>query len=192
VDVIISGTPPFILTYTDGSVETTVTTALTTYTITSTTPKTLTLLSIEDKYCLGDASGSATISDGSVITDVEIVAPEISCSAEQIDLALEGNVENISVTWSSNGKGTFDNKDQLSVIYTPAENETGEIVFTAQVTNGCTTTTLNKTVTILEVPNAEFNVSPNDELYTNTLLSFMPEDTGADEYSWEFGDGNTQ
>lgn len=191
VDVVISGTHPFILAYTDGSVETTVTTALTTYTITSSVPKTFTLLSIEDKYCLGDASGSATISDGSVITDVEIVAPEISCSAEQIDLTLEGNLENISVTWSSNGKGTLNNTDQMSVSYTPSENETGKIVFTAQVTNGCTSTTLNKTVTILEVPNAEFEVTPNDELYTNTLISFMPKDTGADEYSWEFGDGNT-
>jgi PKD repeat protein len=191
VSVALSGTPPFTMTYTDGSVETTVTTSLTTYNITSTTPVTLTLLSVEDKQCLGDASGTATIIDGAESLELAIISPELSCLDDQIELALEGNTENVSVLWSSNGKGILQNADQLSATYIPAENESGEVVFTAQVANGCAANTLNKTVTILEKPNAEFSVSPNDQLFTNTMISFMPEDTGADEYSWDFGDGNS-
>ncbi|MDZ7607915.1 MAG: DUF4114 domain-containing protein [Cyclobacteriaceae bacterium] len=191
VNITLSGTAPFILTYTDGSVETTVTTNLTTYAITSSVPKTYTLLSVEDKQCIGDASGTATISDGSEGLDVEIIAPELSCSDEQIELALEGNTDNVSVVWSTNGEGVLQNSDQLVTVYTPTENESGEVVFTVQINNGCVSTTISKTVTILEKPNAEFSVSPNDKLYTNSLISFMPDDTGADEYAWDFGDGNS-
>ncbi len=191
LNVTLNGIAPFVLTYTDGTIETTVTTNLTTYPIASTVPKTFTLLSVEDKHCLGEASGTATISDGAEGLDLEIIAPELSCAEVEIELTLEGNTENVSVIWSSNGRGTMQNTDQLTAIYTPAENESGEVVFTAQVTNECSTTTVNKTVTILEVPNAEFSVSPSDKLFTNTMISFMPEDTGADEYAWDFGDGNT-
>jgi len=191
VNVALTGAAPFILTYSDGSVETTVTTNLTTYAITSTVPKTFTLLSVEDKQCLGDASGTATISDGSEGLDLEILAPETSCLGDQIELALDGNTENVSVVWSTNGKGTLQNTDQTSTTYTPAENESGEVIFTAKVNNGCTSTSINRSVTILGKPNAEFSVSPNDILFTNTLISFMPEDTGADEYAWDFGDGNS-
>jgi len=191
VNVALTGTAPFILTYTDGSAETTVTTNLTTYTITSSVPKTFTMLSVEDKQCLGDASGTATISDGSEGLDLDIIAPELACSEEQIELALEGNTDNITVAWTTNGKGTLQNTDQLATIYTPTENESGDVVFTAQINNGCSSNVLNITVSILEKPNAEFSVSPDDKLFTNTLISFMPEDTGSDEYVWDFGDGNS-
>ncbi len=191
VSVALSGTPPFILTYTDGSVESTVTTNLTTYDITSSVPVTFTLLSVEDKQCIGDASGTATIIDGVESLEMDIIAPELSCAEEQFELALEGNTENVSVLWSSSGMGTLQNADQLSAVYIPSENESGEVIFTAEVANGCAANTLNKTVTILEKPNAEFSVSPNDNLFTNTMISFMPEDTGADEYAWDFGDGNS-
>ena len=191
VNVSFSGIAPFTFTYTDGSTETTVTTSLTTYSISSSVPKTITLLSIEDKNCMGDASGTATFSDGSEGLELEIISPDASCLDEQIELSLEGNTENVSVVWSTNGAGLLQNANQLAVTYVPAENETGNIVFTVQVNNGCSSATLTKTVSILDKPNAKFSISPSENLLTNKLISFMPEDTGADEYAWDFGDGNS-
>jgi PKD repeat protein len=188
VQVALTGTAPFTFIYTDGENETSVTTDESLYEFTSSEFLTYTLLSISDAYCDGTVDGTATISDGSEDLNVEIDAEDNSCFGDEIALSLMGETEGLIITWTTEGNGTLSNPDQLNTSYTPAENETGEIVFYAEVSNGCGIKTVSKMVTIIEELSAVFDISPDSDHLTNTQITFTPDVNGYDEYVWDFGD----
>ncbi|MCG8305965.1 MAG: DUF4114 domain-containing protein [Cytophagales bacterium] len=191
VSVELSGVAPFTFTYTDGETETTVTTDESRFEFSTGGFKTYTLLNVEDANCIGAVEGSVEVSDGSDGIQVEIKADEISCFSEDIELSLIGETDNMSIKWSSEGKGLLQTTDATSAIYTPAENETGSIVFYAEVNNGCAVKTISDEVTVMEQISAEFEVSPENDLLTNTQITFTPSNNGYDSYGWDFGDGNS-
>jgi len=186
-----NGIAPFTIVYTDGETETEITVDENIYGFSSTEYKTFTLLSLSDANCNGVVDGSATISDGSEDIQVEIDAGDISCFGEKIELSLLGDTDNMSVTWTTEGNGMFENTDQLSTAYVPDENETGVIVFYAELNNGCAVKTVSKEVTIIEEIDASFDVSPGNDLLTETQITFTPSNNNYDEYLWDFGDENT-
>jgi PKD repeat protein len=96
----------------------------------------------------------------------------------------------MQIEWTTEGEGQFANSDQVSTTYLPSENETGVIVFYAEVNNGCAVKTVSAEVTIIEEIDVSFNVSPAKDLLTETQITFTPTNSNFDEYSWNFGDGN--
>lgn len=191
IQISLTGTAPFTFVYTDGENETTVTTEDNLYEFITSEFVTFTLVSIDDANCSVEADGSVTISDGSEDIQVEIDADENACFGEDIELALLGDTDELTIVWSTEGKGTFENIDQLETSYKTAENEVGVIVFYAEVNNGCAIKTVSKEVNIVEEIDASFSVSPDKDLLTNTLVTFTPTNNNYDEYEWEFGDENS-
>jgi PKD repeat protein len=188
VQIELSGTAPFTIVYSDGENEITVNTEASIFEFTTSEFATYTLISMMDAYCEGAVEGSATISDGSEDLNVEIDAEDIGCFGEQIELALIGETDNLSIEWTTDGAGTLENNDQLTTTYTPLENESGDVEFFAEVTNGCAIKTVSKTVIIIEELSAEFDVSPEKDLLTNSQITFTPTQNGYDGYEWDFGD----
>jgi len=188
VQIELTGTAPFTIMYSDGENEIAVNTDESIFEFTTSKYATYTLISVMDAYCEGAVEGSAKISDGSEDLNVEIDTEDISCFGEQIELKLAGETDNLIVKWTTDGKGNLENDDQIITFYNPAENETGEVEFFAEVTNGCAIKTISKTVTIIEELSAEFDVSPDKDLLTNTTITFTPDQNGYDEYAWDFGD----
>ena len=191
IQIGLTGTAPFSIVYSDGETETTITTTNNLYAFTSKEFKTFTLISVDDANCSGEVTGSSVVSDGSQEIQAEIDTDENSCFGEDIELTLLGSTNNLTVVWSTEGSGSFDNQDQLSATYTPAENETGVIVFYAELDNGCSVKTISKEVNIIEKIDASFSYSPSQDLLINTLITFIPASNGFDEYNWDFGDGNS-
>ena len=191
VNIELTGIAPFTIVYTNGETETTVTTNELSYVFTAAEFTTYSLVSVDDAYCSGEVSGSATINDGSEDIQVEIQADETSCFGEDITLELLGETNNLEIEWTTEGLGQFANTDQISTTYTPADDETGVIIFYAEVKNNCAVKTVSKEVTIIEEIDANFDISPDNDLLTNTQITFTPTNSGYDEYDWNFGDGNS-
>lgn len=188
VKIALTGFAPFSLVYSDGENEISVDTEESTYEFLTGEHATYTLVSFTDAYCEGIVEGSATISDGSEEFNVEIEADETSCFGDDILLALIGETDGLTVSWSTDGAGTFSNEDQLSTTYTPGDNESGETWFYAEVSNGCAIMTESKSVNIIEELTASFDISPDKDHLTNTQITFTPNENGYEEYLWEFGD----
>lgn len=191
IQVVLTGEAPFTFTYSDGENEIEVVTEESVYEFVTDEFKTYSLISVTDAHCSGIVEGSASVSDGSENINVEIEAEDSSCFGEEIALALIGDTNSVSVVWTTEGSGTFTNTNELTTTYTPAENESGEVVFYAEVSNGCAVKTVSASVTIIEIPDAGFSYSPSQNLLTNTQINFTPANNGYDEYLWEFGDGST-
>lgn len=191
VEIEMTGIAPFTLVYTDGTTETEVTAQGNNFEFETDEFSTFTLISVDDSKCSGAVDGSATISDGSEDLQVEIDADPNSCFDEDITLSLLGDTDNISVLWTTEGKGQFSSTDEITTSYTPAEGETGVIVFYAEVNNGCAIKTISSEVTIIEELDASFTVSPEDDLLSNSQITFTPSSNAYDEYSWDFGDENS-
>lgn len=187
----LTGVAPFMFVYFDGETETAITTEESIYEFSTTEFKTYTLVRIDDAYCSGTVDGMATISDGSEDIQVEIDTEDTSCFGEEIALSLVGETDNLTVLWTTEGNGTFSNSDQLETTYSPAANETGVVVFYAEVDNGCSVKTVSKEVTIIDEIDATFDISPNKDLLTNSQITFTPSNNSYDEYSWDFDDENT-
>jgi PKD repeat protein len=191
IQIALTGTAPFAITYTDGENQYSASTNENLFEFTTSDHTTYTLISVEDAFCVGAVEGSATISDGSEDLNVEIVAADIGCFGENIELTLLGETDNLDIQWTTDGQGMLNIENQINAIYTPGESETGEVEFFAEVTNGCAVKTVSKTVTIIEELNAEFDISPSDNHLTNTTITFTPNESGYDSFLWDFGDENS-
>jgi hypothetical protein len=191
VEINLAGTAPFNIVYTDGETETTVTTEEYLYQFETTVPGIYTLVSVDDANCTGEVSGSADITDGTEGIQAEIDTDDTSCFGEDINLVLLGDTNDLTVLWTTDGTGTFDNDDQANVVYTPREGETGTVEFFAELDNGCAVKTISKKVVIYEELDASFSYSPSKDLLTNSTITFTPEETGYESYYWDFGDGNS-
>ena len=190
ISVELSGVAPFTFTYTDGEKEANITTDDAVYEFTANEYKTYTLIYLHDAHCSGMVEGSATVMNGADEIRAEIMAGETSCFGENIDLELQGETGMLTVKWTTDGDGTLEADDQPVTTYYPAEQESGLITFYAELNNGCSVKTISKEVTIIEKLDASFDYSPSDKILTNHPVTFTPNVSDYDEYSWDFGDGN--
>ncbi len=191
ISIELTGAAPFTLVYTDGENEIEVTTEESIYEFIASDFNTYTLVRVSDAYCDGSVNGSATVSNLADAINVEIQALETSCDGEEIDLELIGDTGDLTVTWTTEGNGTFSNTDELTTVYAPGENEHGEVVFYAEVTQGCAVKTVSVAVNIIEALDPGFSYSPDQNLSANMTIYFTPNEANYDTYEWDFGDGNT-
>ncbi len=191
INIDLTGEAPFTFIYTDGEAEVSVTTNENKYEFNTSVAKTYTLVSVEDANCTGDVVGSATITDGTENIEDEIMAEDNACFGEDIDLALSGELDGYTITWSTDGNGTLENTNQANTKYIPADSESGEITMNAEIQNHCAALTLSKTITIIDEVDASFDVSPSNNLLTESQITFTPSNNSYDEYYWDFDDGNT-
>lgn len=190
IQISLIGSAPFNLVYSDGELETAVTTDKSIYEFATTDFKMFTLVSIEDANCRGEVNGSATISDASENILVEIDSDPKVCFGEEINLALAGDFNELTVEWTADGMGELGKLVNGTAIYIPAENETGKIVFFAELTDNCAVKTISREVSIMDEIDAGFSISPEKDLLTNNQITFVPKENDYDEYRWDFDDGN--
>ena len=191
ISIDLTGAAPFTVSYTNNQEDTIITTGDSKYEFSTNEFGSYTLLSVEDAFCQGTVEGTVSVMDGSEDIQAEIQSDDISCYSEDIELELIGDTENLEVQWTTDGDGTLQNSNEFSVIYMPAEEESGLIEFFAEISNGCNVKTIGKEISILDEIVADFELSPSKDLLSNSQITFTPVNSGYDEYSWNFGDENT-
>lgn len=190
ISIALTGAAPFSLTYSDGTTETTVQDInSSSYSFTTSDEGTFTLVSVSDaNNCDGQVSGEASVN---IISDqifLDILNEGTNCEGE--DIILQADHDGDMVSWTTTGAGTINDVNADEITYTPAEGESGSITFSATASNICTSTTMEKVITIQPLPDAEFSTSPDDKfIYVDN--EFLPNTTDADSYSWDFGDGES-
>jgi len=189
VNVTFTGEAPYSFTYFNGVSENTITDINDDqYSFTTADAGTYTLISLSDANgCSGSVSGEADVTLIDEDLDILIVGEESFCEGELVTLSATTEAE--SVTWSTNGNGVIDDVNAGTINYTPAEGETGDIVFYVTAANKCTSETNEETITIVPLPDASFSYLP-DENYIFVDIEFYPTENNADSYAWDFGDGN--
>jgi gliding motility-associated-like protein len=90
-------------------------------------------------------------------------------------------------TWTLSNGLTFTNCGSIPVIFTQAGCY--DVALTTTNSNGCTSSlAIPSFICVQALPDAEFTASPNPVTTDNTLVNFTNESSGADSYSWNFGD----
>jgi gliding motility-associated-like protein len=90
-------------------------------------------------------------------------------------------------TWTLSNGLTFANCGGFPVTFTQAG--CFDVALTTTNSNGCTSSlAIPSFICVQALPDAEFTASPNPVTTDNTLVNFTNESSGADSYSWNFGD----
>jgi len=187
VTINLTGTAPWTFTYTDGVTNTEETSNINTFSFEAGTG-TYTLLSVNDANCSGSVDGSATITEGGVL-EGQINLDAQYCADATIELTSTYPTTGTSFLWTTNGSGQLTNSTSSTAQYQPAEND-GDVTFNLTVENGCGQNEASATTSIITVE-AEFEIFPEPEENQLTVglsyILFAP--SGADSYSWNYGDG---
>ncbi|ELR72707.1 hypothetical protein C900_01086 [Fulvivirga imtechensis AK7] len=189
ISISMKGTPPWSVTYTDGTETFEVTTSESSYTFETDKAATYELVSVSDAHCSGVVTGAAQVEkpslSGLITMDDEYCPGTIALTAE-----LGGTPT--SLLWTvSGGNGSVTNANSPEAAYTTHDDDTF-IVITLVVSDGCSSLQLAKTVEVIR-PNAHFTIDPDpgeNPMLAGIEYSFTPEYSG-DAYKWRFGDGST-
>ena len=112
-------------------------------------------------------------------------SPLTGCIPLEVTLLADDN-SNTSYSWSASN-GLTGTGAQSSLTFT--SGGVYDITMTAEL-NGCfTTTTLNNYIEVDNYPIASFVPSSNTFTELSQLLEFTNNSSGAESYSWDFGDG---
>jgi PKD repeat protein len=188
LQITFTGSGPYNLTYSNGSQEQSLTTEQMNYELEVAEAGTYSLVSLTNDNCTGTVSGSVMIDNKADEMTAEILGPDNSCFGESIDLQLTYAPAEASVQLTTTGAGVLTEKQDNNFTYEPAEDESGAILFEAELTTECGTARFEKQVNISPELDADFTVEP-DKIVTNSQATFKPVLESADAYSWEFGDG---
>ena len=149
------------------------------------------ILSFSDQNCEGQISGRAEISlapslEGNISTD------EIYCEGDEINVISDFSDIGLSFQWTTNGSGQLVSPNAPSTNYIPSDNDE-ELTFQLEVSNSCERVTLNAETRVIRL-NPGFSIDPNpgeEPFIAQVLYTFTAEETEADSYEWNFGDGDT-
>ncbi|MGF1635440.1 MAG: PKD domain-containing protein, partial [Cyclobacteriaceae bacterium] len=189
IEVNFTGEGPWTLVYLEGDEEKSLTSTENIVSFEGSNSVMYTLISVSDALCDNEASGSAEIVNAGDNLEASLLAPESVCYGDDIEISIETSINLSSVTWSSNGAGSFISEGTSAATYQPGENETGSITIFAEIANACGSEIIETTIEIREKISPEI-VLPAGKLYTNTNYSFNAGDQSMDVYNWTFGDGN--
>lgn len=90
-------------------------------------------------------------------------------------------------TWTLSNGMTYTSCGSIPVTFTQAGCY--DVALSTTNANGCTSSlAIPSFICVQAQPDAEFTASPNPVTTDNTLVNFTNESTGADSYSWDFGD----
>ncbi len=143
VPINFTGTAPFVLTYTNGTASTQITTSTNPYllTISPTSTTTYSLLSLIDASCAGTLSGSATI------TVINPANPTLSAFASACS-----NGSNITLSGGSPAGGVYSGVGVSGGVFSPSSG-TQTITYTVTYVSGCTRST-SQVLTVNAPPTA--------------------------------------
>ncbi len=190
VSISLSGQAPFEVVYTDGEENISVSVNDNTYVFETSVSGTYSLVSVNDAHCTGETSGEAVVSNMTDEFEAEVTGPESICQEENISIVLTTDQDFNSISWTTTGTGQINNNGTASIEYIPGEGEVGKVDFEAIVTTDCGEIVFPYSVVIIETPNANFIISPED-LFSESEIVFEVEESGEGTYFWEFGDGNS-
>ncbi|MFH2095652.1 MAG: choice-of-anchor L domain-containing protein [Bacteroidota bacterium] len=114
------------------------------------------------------------------------------CAPLRVQFNESGNCQGCSYVWDFND----DFHGNLSYAHSPAHvfEEAGvyDITCTVKDKNGCTTSQVfSQMITVYPVPDAEFTADPEMVSIIQPMISFFNSTTGAVDYFWHFGDGDS-
>jgi gliding motility-associated-like protein len=108
------------------------------------------------------------------------------CSPLAVNLS-NTTLNSSNCTWTLSNGLTFANCGSIPVTFTQAGCY--DVALTTTNSNGCTSAfAIPSFICVQAQPDAEFIASPNPVTTDNTLVNFTNESSGADSYSWNFGD----
>jgi gliding motility-associated-like protein len=108
------------------------------------------------------------------------------CAPLSVNLA-NTTLNSSNCTWTLSNGLTFTNCGSVPVTFSQAGCY--DVALTTTNLNGCTSSlAIPSFICVQAQPNAEFIASPNPVTTDNTLVNFTNESSGADSYSWNFGD----
>lgn len=189
LSVAFTGAGPWKYIYTDGTTQIEETAVQTPYLFSVSREGTYELVSVENDYCSGTVSGTATVGMGTDAMDLEIIAGDNNCEGAVIPITIEGEITGIQLLLTTTGSGNLNKIDNSHYEYESLEGEIGLITFDLEMSNVCGTMTVSKDVNIAALPDTAFKIYPEGELYAENNITFVA--TGnADTYRWDFGDGN--
>ena len=149
------------------------------------------ILSFSDQNCDGQISGRAEISIAPAL-EGNISVDEIHCEGDEINLISDFSDPALSFQWTSNGTGELMSANSPSAKYIPSDDDE-ELTFELQVSNSCDQINLSAGTRVIRL-NPAFNIDPNPDeqpFIAQVPYTFTAEETEADLYQWNFGDGNT-
>lgn len=122
--------------------------------------------------------------------DTEINGPSVICNTEALGVLPVYSVSNnpgTTYNWSVTGGATFNGQGTNSITLTNSHNLSGTIVITLEMTCGCVTTTLTKTVIIYDDLSAEtpFTYSVTNNPSTNDISAMANTTTAGITHYWQ-------
>lgn len=190
VTIDLAGTAPFYITYTNGREEFSVETNENRYVFETSVAGVYQVTALADAYCSGEGSEKIEIIDKAAALNGEITGNAQVCEGDQVVLGFDGSTDIVSHSWATSGSGALETTSLNEATYTPADGETGFITFSLDVANDCGAKTFTKEVEITAMPEARFSTFPG-ELLSDTEITFTAGIENYDQYTWDFGDGNS-
>jgi PKD repeat protein len=191
ITVAFTGDAPWSFVYTDGQEEFEISTDSNPHQLTVTGSGIFQLVAVTDAYCAGSTEGEAEIINVFEELNVEMTNDDFVCFGENINLSLTGDLENITSVLSTDGNGTLVSLSKFEYEYQPADGESGIINFSIELSNSCGDKTITRQIEIQEELAVTFSTSPASDITAENPVTFIPDEDGADSYTWDFGDGNS-
>ncbi len=189
VVITLTGSPPWSMTYTDGTTPVTVAVGASPYTIVNPGVGTYTVTNISDINCTGTFSGSALVTINPLPVP-SFTGPVSGCAPYCATFTNTSTISSGSITgygWNfGSGAGAVSNQQSPTFCY----NNAGTYSITLSDTSnfGCVASITNTNmVTVYPVPNAEFT-APAVTTISNAVVQFTDHSLGATSWNWDFGD----
>lgn len=135
-----------------------------------------------------------TNSDVFILGRIRPATPSIvgkfeACGNAQMEYFAEPEIAGLSYDWTvSPGSVVSNTGENPAVILWDSLGGTGFIQLAAVSAAGCASLPTSQVVTVYPAPNAAFTSNPNTG-YGSTPVTFINQSSGANYYTWIFGDG---
>ena len=184
-----TGIGPWSLTYTDGTIPTTVAVGASPYTIVNPTAGIYAVTNVSDVNCTGTFAGVAPV----IINPLPVpsfTGPLSGCAPYCATFTNTSTIPSGSITgyyWNF-GNGIGSNSNQQDPTFCYNNSGTFSVTLTDTSNFGCVASVTNTNmITIYPVPTAEFT-APSVHSIINPIMQFTDHSIGATTWHWDFGD----
>ena len=190
INISLTGTGPWNITYTDGTNNTSVTATFTPYTITAPSVGTYSVTLISNANCTGSSSGTATVAFSPTPSTAFTATPISGCAPLCVTFTDATTPAGTIVNWNwSFGDGGSNTSQNPQHCYTSPGTYSVTLIATSG--NNCSATaTVANYIKVTAPPVASFSAPPTTSVLDPTV-QFSDYSTGATSWSWNFGDPNS-